>query len=77
VLFRSQHRWPEAEQQYRRAMELEPKNPTVYTTLARLYVIQKQTGKAEQVLKDAKSGRPVAQMILMSRLLKASSPLWS
>jgi hypothetical protein len=31
----------------------------------------------ESVLKDAKSGRPVAQMILMSRLLKASSPLWS
>ena len=31
----------------------------------------------ESVLKDADSGRLIAQMILMSRLLKASSPLWT
>jgi hypothetical protein len=31
----------------------------------------------ESTLKDAKDGRPVASMILMSRLLKASSSLWA
>jgi len=31
----------------------------------------------ESVLRDAESGRPVARLLMMSRLLKASSPLWS
>ena len=31
----------------------------------------------ESTLRDAADRRPVARMILMSRLLKASSPLWS
>ena len=31
----------------------------------------------ESTLKDAADGRPVAQLLMMSRLLKASSPLWS
>ena len=31
----------------------------------------------ESTLKDAKDGRPVARMILMSRLLKASSSAWA
>ncbi|MCI3131930.1 hypothetical protein [Phenylobacterium aquaticum] len=31
----------------------------------------------ESTLRDATDGRPVARMILMSRLLKASSPLWT
>ena len=30
----------------------------------------------ESTLKDAAGGRPVAQLLMMSRLLKASSPLW-
>lgn len=30
----------------------------------------------ESTLKDAADGRPVAQLLMMSRLLKASSPLW-
>ena len=31
----------------------------------------------ESTLKDARDGRPVAQLIMMSRLLKGSSPLWA
>lgn len=31
----------------------------------------------ESTLKDASGGEPVARMILMTRLLKASSPLWA
>lgn len=31
----------------------------------------------ESILRDATDDRPVARMILMSRLLKASSPLWA
>lgn len=31
----------------------------------------------ESTLRDASDGRPVARLIMMSRLLKASSPLWT
>lgn len=31
----------------------------------------------ESTLRDASDGRPVARLIMMSRLLKASSPLWA
>ena len=56
--YRDRRRWPEAEAQYRHALEMTPKDTEPREALARLYVAQGDLARAEQVLAEAKEVAP-------------------
>src|SRR5262249_3570059 len=51
-------RFPEAERQFRHAMELDPKDPDPPAALARFYLAQGKKAEAEQFLQQVKSNFP-------------------
>ena len=56
--YQSRSRFPEAEQQFRHAMDLDPKNPDPPAAIARLYMAQGKKAEAEAFLKQVKTKFP-------------------
>lgn len=56
--YRNQKRWADAEAQYRRVVDLNARDPEPREALARLYLAQGDTARAEQVLTEAKQAAP-------------------
>ena len=55
TFYQSRNRMPEAEQQFKHAIELAPKDPTPREALVRLYMAEGKKTDAESVLKQTKS----------------------
>src|SRR5438132_1236011 len=58
TFYQSQRRFNEAEQQFHRAMGMDPKSPEPRAALARLYVTQGKKADAEEILKQARHDFP-------------------
>jgi predicted Zn-dependent protease len=56
--YQSRSRFPEAEQRFRGAMDLDPKDPDPPAALARLYIAQGKKAEAEAFLKQVKPRFP-------------------
>ena len=56
--YQSRSRFPEAEQQFRHAIDLDPRNPDPPATLARLYITEGKKAEAEAFLKQVKTKFP-------------------
>ena len=54
AFYAGQHRFPEAEEQFQHAIELDPKNPAPRRDLARVYLADGKENDAVEVLKQAK-----------------------
>ncbi len=75
VAFSSQGLQGEAQQQFNRALELSPNNPSVLNNLAISYMLDRKTEQAEATLKQASAGKTpapeIAQNLLLASGLKA------
>jgi tetratricopeptide (TPR) repeat protein len=65
--YQSSGRFPEGEQQFRLAMDLDPKSPEPRAALARVYLAEGKKGEAEEILKRSKpdfAGNPAGYRLL-------------